>query len=107
MAQPTLQQLFGANCSQTSTQFIIDKSDLEGLTPSENNSAESLLVAILKKAAVFLTPEKAQADTEIQVSIERGSDNITTRNNQQFRQYNFTLELYKLDASTDIDPDDY
>ncbi|BAT53775.1 hypothetical protein NOS3756_27380 [Nostoc sp. NIES-3756] len=46
----TLQQLFGVNCSQDGQVIVIQKSDLPLLTPSANNTAESLLVAILLKA---------------------------------------------------------
>ncbi|MDZ8190011.1 MAG: hypothetical protein RMX96_34895 [Nostoc sp. ChiSLP02] len=48
--QLTLQQLFGANASQDISQIIIQKSDLLGLTPATNNTAESLLVALILTA---------------------------------------------------------
>lgn len=47
MISNTLQQLFGANATQDNQSLVIRKSDLPGLTPSVNNTAESLLVAIL------------------------------------------------------------
>ncbi|BAY78364.1 hypothetical protein NIES25_48380 [Nostoc linckia NIES-25] len=48
----TLAQLFGVNAVQTADKLIIKKSDLSafGLTPSENNRAEQLLVAVLLQA---------------------------------------------------------
>ncbi|MBD2416084.1 hypothetical protein FACHB389_35505 [Nostoc calcicola FACHB-389] len=48
----TLQQLFGVNAVQTADELIIKKSDLSavGLTPTANNRAEQLLVAILLQA---------------------------------------------------------
>ncbi|MBG1240985.1 hypothetical protein [Nostoc sp. NZL] len=48
----TLQQLFGVNAVQTADELIIKKSDLSavGLTPTANNRAEQLVVAILLKA---------------------------------------------------------
>lgn len=39
--------IFGSNAVQTSTQLIINKSDLIGLTPNINNTAESLFVSII------------------------------------------------------------
>lgn len=50
MQNLTLQQLFGANVTQNEQSIIIRKSDLPKLTPSANNTAESLLAAILLQA---------------------------------------------------------
>ena len=50
MISNTLQQLFGSNASQDSQSLTIHKSDLPKLTPLANNTAESLLVAILLQA---------------------------------------------------------
>lgn len=48
----TLRQLFGINALQTATELVIKKSDLAdvGLTPTANNRAEQLFVAVLLKA---------------------------------------------------------
>lgn len=46
----TLVQLFGVNAFQDGQVLIINKSDLPGLTPLANNTAESLLVAIILKS---------------------------------------------------------
>jgi hypothetical protein len=48
----TLQELFGVNAMQTATELVIKKSDLVavGLTPTANNRAEQLLVAITLQA---------------------------------------------------------
>lgn len=43
----TLAQIFGANAYQDGQVLVITKSDLPLLTPSDNNTSESLLVAIL------------------------------------------------------------
>lgn len=50
MNQLTLQQLFGTGAIQDAQVLRIDKSDLTMLTPLTNNTAESLLVALLLKA---------------------------------------------------------
>lgn len=50
MQNLTLQQLFGTNAAQDSQSLVIRKGDLPGLTASANNTAESLLVAILLQA---------------------------------------------------------
>lgn len=68
MNELTLAQLFGVNASQDGQNLFIDKSDLPLLTPSANNTAESLLVAILLKAlenfAGTLTDENNQPITD-------------------------------------------
>lgn len=48
--QLTLEQLFGVNAAQDSQLVSINKADLPLLTPSANNTAESLLAASLLKA---------------------------------------------------------
>ncbi|MBH8561648.1 hypothetical protein I8748_05550 [Nostoc sp. CENA67] len=48
--QLTLQQLFGVNAIQDSQTLVIQKSDLSVLTPRSDNTAESLLTAILLKS---------------------------------------------------------
>lgn len=50
MQNLTLQQLFGSGVAQDSQFLYIRKIDLSKLTPSTNNTAESLLVAILLQA---------------------------------------------------------
>ena len=50
MQSLTLQQLFGTAALQDSQTLTIYKADLPGLTPSANNTAESLLVSILLQA---------------------------------------------------------
>lgn len=50
MQNLNLQQLFGSNVTQDNQSLVIRKSDLLKLTPSANNTAESLLVAILLQA---------------------------------------------------------
>lgn len=49
--QLTLQEIFGEGSYQEANKIVIDKSSLP-LTPSSNNSAQSLFVALLEKARV-------------------------------------------------------
>lgn len=42
--------IFGSNATQDATSLTITKADLIGLTPSENNTAESLFIAIITKS---------------------------------------------------------
>lgn len=111
MAEPTLQQVFGAGASQTATQLIISKADLTavGLTASANNSPESMYVAILLLAKSALTETNQQTNPEQSVTITDsfGADTIVARNNQNFRQRTYNVNLQKLDTGFTIDPDDY
>ncbi|BBD66341.1 hypothetical protein NIES4072_63900 [Nostoc commune NIES-4072] len=66
----TLQELFGVKAVQTSDKLIINKSDLSlvGLTPTTNNRAQQLLVAILLQALIsfqgYLTEENGNIITD-------------------------------------------
>ncbi|MBD2210191.1 hypothetical protein H6G27_09905 [Nostoc linckia FACHB-104] len=107
MSEPTLVQVFGANATQTSTDLVIKKADLVavGLTVSSTNSAESLLVSLLKLWQTYLTPANLEANTEQQISIEDSYQQITTRGTTQYRQFSKTINLQIVDNTSDIDPD--
>ena len=102
MAEPTLIQVFGTNATQNGTELVINKSDLAaiGLVPSANNTAESLLVALMLNAATYLNPTTQETNVDVQVTLEKGLDSFTTRNNQNYRQYSYTIDMQKLDPST-------
>lgn len=111
MPEPTLTQVFGTNATQTSTTLTISKTDLAstGLTASANNTAESLVVAILLQASNYLnSTNQTSTNTDIQVTIEdSGYPSITTRNNANYRQITYNVNLQKPDTGSTIDPDDY
>ena len=109
MAEPTLQQIFGANATQTANLLTISKADLAtvGLTASANNTAESLYVGILLLAASYLTDTNLAANPEQQIAISERIQSLVTRNNQTYRQRDYSVRLQKLDTSSAVDPDDY
>jgi hypothetical protein len=110
MAEPTLTQVFGSNATQTATELVISKADLTDLTASANNSAESLFVAILLKAKSYLTATNYEANIDQSITVETpgfNAQSLVTRNNVQYRQYSETVNLYKVDSSSAIDPDDF
>jgi hypothetical protein len=74
----TLIQLFGVNAFQDGQILKIQKSDLPLLTPSINNTAESLLVAIVLKA---LENFEGSLTTETDDFITDEFDNPVTFNN--------------------------
>lgn len=107
MAEPTLQEVFGASATQDATTITITKADLTGLTASSSNTAESLLAAILNKAKSYLTEANFDANTDQSVTIVSNADTLITRGTTQYRQSSMTVEFSKVDVASTFDPDDY
>jgi hypothetical protein len=109
MAEPTLTQIFGTNAVQDASTITIAKADLTGLTASTNNTAESLLTAIVLKAQSYLTLTAFDSNIDQSVYIENGFSSFTTRgtNNDPYRVDQLTLNLSKPDTGSTLDPDDY
>jgi hypothetical protein len=110
MAEPTLVQVFGTGATQDATTLTIQKSALTavGLTASANNTAESLLVAILLLADNHLNATNQNTDPDIQVTIaDSGFPQIVNRNSQTYRQITYNVNLQTVDTGFTIDPDNY
>ena len=110
MAEPTLQQVFGANAVQDATTLTISKADLTGLTASASNRAEALFVAILLKAKSYLTETNYDSNTDQSITIvtpDYNAQSLVTRGTQQYRQYTENINLFKIDNTGAIDPDDF
>lgn len=109
MAELTLTQVFGASATQDATTLTITKSDLTstGFTASSSNTAESLVVALLKKWQATMTPTAQESNPDIQVTIEDSFQSIVTRNDTQYRQFTKSINLQIEDTTSDIDPDDF
>ncbi|MBD2412215.1 hypothetical protein FACHB389_35895 [Nostoc calcicola FACHB-389] len=109
MAEPTLQEIFGANATQDATTVTIVKADLPGLTASANNRGESLLTGIILKAQAGLPKTSFDTNLNQNVYVELGYPGFTFRgtDNDPYRVDQFTVNLAKLDTQSTIDPDDY
>jgi hypothetical protein len=111
MAIPTLAQVFGASAQQNEGALTISKADLvaTGLTINANNTAQALFVAILLKAANYLsTTNQTSVNTDIQITIaDSGFPTVTSRNNANYRQITYNINLQTLDTGFTIDPDNY
>ncbi|MEM7712030.1 MAG: hypothetical protein AAF349_00300 [Cyanobacteria bacterium P01_A01_bin.68] len=109
MAEPTIQQIFGANATHTDTELVIKKSDLiaAGLTPAANNTAEALFAGIVAHAQITLTDTNQESNPEQSVIIEDSLDSLITRNDSTYRQKTKSISFEKLDTETGFDPDDY
>lgn len=110
MAEPTLTQVFGADATQTLTTLTISKADLvsTGLTASSSNTAESLMVAILLKAANYLNTTTQDSDNDVQVTIaDSGFPSLVSRNSGTYRQITYNINMQTPDTGSSIDPDNY
>lgn len=109
MAEPTLQQIFGINATQDANVLTINKADLAaiGLTSSTNNTAESLLAAIIAQAQSILTITNQESNPEQSVVIEDSIESLITRNDQTYRQLTKSISFEKLDNASTFNPDDY
>lgn len=110
MAEPTLQEVFGAGATQTANAITILKADLPGLTAAADNRAEALWVGLFLRAFGVLTQIRQDTNPEQNIVLRKpdfNADQIVTRNNQNYRQNIFEAVLQKLDTQADIDPDDY
>ncbi|ACC80338.1 hypothetical protein [Nostoc punctiforme] len=110
--EPTLVQIFGAGAVQDSASLTIQKAALTavGLTASSNNSAESLLIALLLVAKENLTPENHDINLDQSVTITNGViPSFVARGTSQiqYRQDTFTVAVEKPEGLIVIDPDDY
>jgi hypothetical protein len=108
MAEPTLAQVFGSNATQDATTLTIAKADLTGLTASANNTAESLLVALILKCAEYLNDTNQSNNIDQSVSISTATTpSFTNRNNAVYIRDSLTVEIDKPAGTLTIDPDDY
>lgn len=109
MAKPSLIQVFGTNCTQTSTQLIIDKSDLAsvGLTASNTNTAESLLMAIVLIAGQYLTETNQDTNADQVITIAKGLDSLVTRGTTQYKEFGYDIKAQIVDSQVTVDPDNF
>lgn len=107
MAEPTFQEIFGANASQTAATITLQKADFPTLTAAANNRGEQCFVAVLLQAKSVLTTVNQDANPEQSITIEDSFESITTRGSQQYRQKTISVNLSKADVAAGVDPDDY
>ena len=110
MAEPTLLDIFGTGAVQDANTLTIQKSALQakGLNPSANNTAESLLVALVLQASDNLTETARTSDTLNRgITLEYSGQDLLDQGGINFRRDTFLVSLYRQQALTAIDPDDY
>jgi hypothetical protein len=110
MAEPTLQDIFGAGATQTPTTITILKSDLP-MTAASVNTGERVLAAIAKKASTILTTTAFGTNADQSINAQAGFDSIIYRtfNNVQASYLNtqLTFNFAKLQSTAGVTPDDY
>jgi hypothetical protein len=110
MAEPTLQEVFGAGATQTATTITILKADL-GITATATNRGEQLFAGIVKKAAIDLSTTNFGTNADQSIAMSPGFDSITYRtiNGVQtaYLQNQLTINFAKVQTSAGITPDDY
>ncbi|MEM7554077.1 MAG: hypothetical protein AAF378_08250 [Cyanobacteria bacterium P01_A01_bin.84] len=109
MAEPTLQEIFGANSYQDSSYLYISKTDLEavGLIFNEENSGESLLAATIAIAQQHLTLTNQESNVDQSIVIDNGLPALISRNDSTYRQISKNITFEKLDNQTTFNPNDY
>lgn len=118
MAEPTLQQVFGAGAvrlasaaaAPSSGLFIPDSALITtGLTAPSTGTAEGHFVAIVKNAQSYLSQSNFDLNAEQSLIIANGYPGFTTKGTDptQLRQNQLTLSLAKIDNDSTINPSDY
>jgi hypothetical protein len=110
MAEPTLQEIFGTNATQTATDIIIKKADLP-MTAAASNRGEQVFAAIVKKAATNLTTTNFGTNPDQSINIEAGFDSLVYRTvgtvQSTFLQTQLNVNFNKPQTSAGVTPDDY
>jgi hypothetical protein len=110
LAEPTLQEIFGAGATQDATTITIAKTDLP-MTAVASNRGEQILAAMLKKASTGLGATTFGTNIDQSVSIAPGYEQIvyrTVNNNPvAYLKAPLTIDFHKIQATAGITPDDY
>ncbi|MBD2388884.1 hypothetical protein, partial [Cylindrospermum sp. FACHB-282] len=82
MAEPTRQQVFGANSTETLTELVIFKDDLaepDKFIPAAQNKAEQLFAAIFKRAIAVFLSDSYSSNIEQSIVITENTKSYSTR----------------------------
>jgi len=109
MAEPTLQEIFGASALQDLDSITIAKSDLVGLIADAENTGESIVAALVLKIKSSLSQTNFDNNLDQSIYVENGFPNFVFRgdNNEQYRVDQLTVNFAKLDENETVNPNDY
>jgi hypothetical protein len=110
MAEPTLQDIFGAGATQDATTITLLKADLP-MTAALVNRGEQAFAAIVKKASVKLTAANFALNADQSIEIAPGFDSLIYRTianvSETLLQSQLNVNFTKPQVSGGITPDDY
>lgn len=110
MAEPTLQEIFGAGATQDATTITILKADLP-MTSAAANRGEQIFAAICKKASIKLNPTDFATNANQSINIAPGFDSLTYRTigsvQETLLQTQLNINFAKLQPTSGVTPDDY
>ncbi len=110
MAEPTLQDIFGAGATQDATTITILKANLP-MTASATNRGEQIFAAIVKKASTKLTTTEFATNGDQSITIATGFDSLAYRTigtvQETLLQTQLTINFAKVQPTSGVTPDDY
>jgi phosphomannomutase len=111
MTQPTLQEVFGANATQTATEIVIKKSDLPFTALVENNG-EQVAAALAKKLQSTMTRAAFDTDADRSIYAEKTALNSLSyrtigTNTESLIISTLALNFAQVQPVVDITPDLY
>ncbi len=104
MAEPTIQEVFGANSAQDENTLTLTKADYGDFTPSANNSGEAVFTAVFLESSTKFTEENQAADSDISITILKTGQTNITRNALPFIRHSYTVSFDVPDETSVIKP---
>lgn len=110
MAEPTLVAVLGANATQNATDIVIKKADLTstGFVATASNTAESILVALIMRAANELSETNRSTDTvNRNLTLTYAGQDTVNQAGTQYRRDVWSAVAYKTTPVVVVNPGDY
>lgn len=119
MAEIDFNTIFGADSTQTITEWRLNKSNIQAIlqannyefTPEANNSVDQLMTVIVLLGLIHLTPSYREADTANRNLEFRFDPSVNfdspTLNGQTFSRHTVEAAFYTLTSVPKINPNNY
>lgn len=109
MAKKSLTDLFGASVTQDATHIHIAKADLValGLTVQTTNTAQQILVSLIKLWNAVLTASNRTANPDETVTSSYDGQSSRTEGTNVYRVDTYRIQTFLLTPPSDPDPDNY
>jgi hypothetical protein len=110
MAEQDFTKVFGINATQSATEIVIKKADLQ-ITPTATNGTDQLAAAIVRKMSEALNREHWEANAESNVYAETGTETPAFRtignNSETLTDIPVTFHFTLPSVQPTIVPDNY